>query len=450
MNNNKNIIILVAILAVLLIVGGTCFGLVWINNSKNIIESSINNTMDVIGEEFEKAKEEVNNIEEKTVIANLNAKFNLDLSDNVLTTEKLKTLQTKLNKTNLNIDIKMNQTQKLIQMVLDLAVENNDLINIDAVIDDNKGYVKFKDVFDDYVQTELTEDTSYVYEGVDIYDDIDVIYKVVDPVIRKEIMKGQVEKTQEEIDVNGEKVKVNKHTLTLDTKLANQMGIAVLESVKANENAIESLVNISQAMGNSITKEELLEDINNEIENINTDLENLTEEENEMLYFSIYTKGIIPKVVQYSLLDKLNEGFTLKIKEDDKYSLDFAYEGNGIITIEGTCKKEEVDLTYKMVKEDEYEFTGKLVFRSENTENKNETKEHVEFSINTGDDLIGNIGIILDCTTNITEESLSVDVSNSITEDEIPIDVMNKFETKLLQILLAFGLTIEDIGMLGM
>lgn len=450
MNNKKNIIILVAILAVLLIVGGTCFGLVWINNSKNIIESSINNTMDVIGEEFEKAKEEVNNIEEKTVIANLNAKFNLDLSDNVLTTEKLKTLQTKLNKTNLNIDIKMNQTQKLIQMVLDLAVENNDLINIDAVIDDNKGYVKFKDVFDDYVQTELTEDTSYVYEGVDIYDDIDVIYKVVDPVIRKEIMKGQVEKTQEEIDVNGEKVKVNKHTLTLDTKLANQMGIAVLESVKANENAIESLVNISQAMGNSITKEELLEDINNEIENINTDLENLTEEENEMLYFSIYTKGIIPKVVQYSLLDKLNEGFTLKIKEDDKYSLNFVYEEKEMLTIEGTYKKEEVDLTYKMVVKDEYEFTGKLLFRSENTENKNETKEHVEFSINTGDDLIGNIGIILDCTTNITEESLSVDVSNSITEDEIPIDVMNKFQTKLLQILLAFGLTIEDIGMLGM
>ncbi len=462
MNNKRNLLIILVIVLVLLIVALSGI-VVFAGNSRNIIKSSVNNTMDLIADALNDAKKEMKDVEEKTVSATADVKLDLDLSDNILSNQELKDLQAKLNKTSLKIDTKINQKQKVATMILNLLIEDKELINLDFILDDKIAYIKSKDIIEDYIKVDIQEiydeknsltdqelnislELDDMFERYsDVYEELDYIFDLVDPVIRKEIMKGQIEKSKDEIEINGETIKVNKHTIFIDELLISNVSLKVLETIKEDDKALENLISILEKTQTEITKDELLDTINDEIDSLKEDIEDLKdEEETEGTYFSVYTKGIIPKVVQYAIYNPEDEEeamIKLVVNSKDNYSFEFIVDGEKLITAEGLINEKEADLKYN-ISSNGYNLKGKIVYKEEKS-----NKSHLEFTLDTGDDLLGSIGIIIDSTNDKSKKDIEYDVSNATTIDDISEDelmeIYQKFEEKLTEVLEAYDLNEE-------
>ncbi|MBE5821463.1 MAG: hypothetical protein E7311_02605 [Clostridiales bacterium] len=451
------IVVLVVILLVM-VIGG----------SKNIYVKYFDEATKLIDKAFDEASAVTDKDASKIGLSG-KASIELDLNDELLD-EETKKLHDVANGLEFNYEIKMDQEEKFIGILLSALKDSEELINAELVAIDDTGYVKVKDILDKYYEVELDEAVEFETdtEQLEIIDDIEIIYEIGKKEIRKQLNSDIITKENDEIRINGEKVKVKKHTLTITEEVAYETALAILDKIVNKEEALQAMTNIMNMESYyEMEIEEVEEELTSTMDMLKEELDALKEkdedDEDEYDYYSsefvinVYTKGknIVKAEMGSVYDDEFEAEITLKIteKEDKKveYVLIDSYDDevlkvtvqdNGkdsynvemempeediVLTFAGVITDEKIDGTYEVKVTDYYsdeteEVKGNIFIESK----KNSAT--IKFSVEA--DELGKVGINLEM--NEIDKFDIPDVSDSTTtidEDEVMEKAMNKLES---------------------
>lgn len=457
-DNKKKLFILGGIIAAIVVLVIILLVMVF-GGSKNIYVKYFDEATKIVDKAFDEASKVTDKDASKIGVSG-KASVELDLNDDLLDAETKK-IQEIANGLEFTYDIKMDQEEKFIGLALAALKDSEELINAELVAIDDKGYVKVKDVLDKYYEVELDEAVEFETdtEQLEIIDDVEILYEIAKKEIREQLEKN-VTKESDEIRVNGEKVKVKKHSLVITQEVALETSLAILDKIVNKEEALQAMTNIyNMDSYYEMDIEEVEEELTSTLDMLKDELDSLREnEENEYsseFVINIYTKGknivkaemgeisddefeaeITIKVtekedkkVEYALEDSYGDEVlkvTVQDKGKDAYNVEVKMPEEDIkITFDGILTDEKIDGTYEIEVTDYYDDTqsikGTIVIESK------KDSATIKFSIEA--DELGKVGINLEMNT--IDKFDIPDVSDStskIDEVEIQEKLMDKLE----------------------
>lgn len=257
----------------------------------------------------------------------------------------------------------------LINENLEVIYNNEDFINANIIMQDEKMYIALKDWLDKYIEIPLEEDDvseiKNFTNNLEILD-LDLLVDVIKEEFIKKLQKQEYTKESTNLYLDGKETKVTKSSLKLSEEQAVTFIKELLENLKQNEN-------FKNALG--VYKEEIIESIDEILENVPTE----GFDEDTKICFSIYTKGLFNKIVAVDFteetLDGTTEGIEFIKRSEEKYELNI-YENDGemrteLIKVIIDNKKENKNkgtmLISIMSGEETIEFTYKYEVKNEET-----------------------------------------------------------------------------------
>ncbi|MBE6138686.1 MAG: zinc ribbon domain-containing protein [Firmicutes bacterium] len=262
------------------------------------------------------------------------------------------TIQSLLNDMFINIGYEIDYKGKTSLVSFNTKYDNGKLLDADVYLKNNKGYVLLDGLYDKYISVDL-ENTDSIYDNAGDTDSQKTLFLEVKNAITKSLKSEYFEKSNTEIVVGAEKVKVAKNSLVVNSEMLKD----ILNILKENDNFLESAANVS-----NITKQEVIEQLEDILDELN--------DKDNYLTISVYTKGLVNDVVAVEFATK-SETVTATSVANNQFKFDFIGEEDkfsGVITLTTKNKQTVIDLEIKDVKD---ETMMELILGVENEYNVN-------------------------------------------------------------------------------
>ncbi len=467
--NKKTIIkvLIVVIIALALFAGY----IVLVNNPTFKIKSAVRyifKETDSILQLAEKSSISNSIFENKTEVTNrMTAK--VSLSDDVknLIGPVSKSIEDLVNNSIIETNIKSDIPNKYSDVELNYSY-NNEKIKANAYLDNNEIYVLIKDYFDKYIKVTDEKVLQDAVKEVKV-DEIRYLVDVLKNSIVDSVSYGTISDSKVLIDIDEEKISVNKTTLTIDTKFTNQVTTILLNKILMDNKAKDIIIKLSgsETYPNVTALEDDIRDQLLNIENTNYDNEVIGE-------YSLYTSGIFNKVVrnEFKSFDENNTVLqyttykTIKfdtqtsifenneliaqvnVKETspDNYDITSTYGKNMSMDVKGIISQSKVDVNYTLRVSGLNDIKGDLNIETRNI-SKSEINQSFTFRLNTPESY-GTINLTVDSTIKTIENITKPDFTNNvgyenITSTEIS-DIYTNFVNKNPELINAIGKIIGE------
>ncbi len=344
--------ILVAVIIVLMLFSGY---LVLINNStfkvKTAIKYIFNNANSSL-ELLQNSPVTSDLLKNKVEITNrLVAK--ITLSEDVIQSfgPVSKKIENFINSSTIETNIKSDATNNFMDIALNYKY-NNEIIATNAYIDNNEVYILLKNYFDKYIKLDskaVNVDKSFgnIVSGAKA-EDVIYLIEILEKSIVDSIDYGEISTSHAQIEIDEEKLNVNKTTLKIDTKLVNQISTIVLNKIIMDIKAKEILLKLLDSK--LYPDVSYLEDeIRKMVLSIQTSNYN-----NELLgEYSLYTSGVFNNIVrnEFKLLNSEETVIQYTTYKTDKFDSQFCiYTNNELMSqfnIKETTKDNyDISITY--------------------------------------------------------------------------------------------------------
>ncbi len=358
-SSKKTLRIVLLVLLILAIAGAVTFFAFNKVNSKpeKIFDKAVNQMFEESDKikEYKTASVELDiSAEVKTIGNNLNPE----------TATQIKMISAILKDANLHTEIQVDLEKKLFDWVIVAQYENKDVINLEAIIQDEKVYFYLKDLYEKYIEvpTEYLEDIDlgsiFQTSKVD-----EKLAKDVEKILKSKIENSELETEEVEIEVLGKDKKVNKSSMKLSVKELEDVCYDILDKVNEYQEDIE----IKEAIADM---QEVLKD---------------SEETENYMNIDIYSEKTGNNIVRVdiALVNKEDDEVILirAVKTDDK-----TWEIVFSINEDSTDVKDVTDMI-KIVLKEENENEGKISFTVMFEEEGMEATLNVKYKVEYNKDI---------------------------------------------------------------
>ena len=437
--------ILIPLLILILAAGATFAYFTIISSPQKVFERTISKTFDMVKEQQKKYNTVKSNVELSTSIDS----YNEDLKQiNEISKDSKISLETE---TDLNNAFFYNN--------LKIVNKEDNLLDAELILQDQKLYLAFKDWFDKYIELPLEEDeisdlTETLSKNATL--DITLAIETFKQELINEMSKQNFSKEKTIMTINGQNVKVTRNYLILTQEQQMIFIKELIERLKNNSS-------FQTALGDY--NEEIVNEMNEGINQIDELINNTNSQEidnNKKIVYSIYTSGLFGKIVAidlslmddqevYSGLEAIvygnakefnmytenqgNKDYTLKIKNNKQDGTN-----KGTITISTFDDGEEhaIVCNYEKngnqtrfnadieIEQNNYNISGVLI--------KNNNSYNGEIILTYKDSEYGSIGIKLSYQVNYNDELLKVNIgNNTVKMDEMTEEEQNELLTSVEQ-----------------
>lgn len=297
MRRNKLLFILIPVIIILLALLGGFIYLKVNSTPKKIFTGAINKAFEFL---------EVEEDEYTTV------KSKVELSGSIESeNDSVKEVKDILENSKIAINSEIDAKNLVVNENIQVVYNNENLINLDASVQDQKIYIALKDWLDKYIEVPVQEaDLLKINEVADNLSSIDanLLLKSVQEEFVKEIQKQEFVQEKVKVNLDGKETKVTKSSLKLSEEQAVTFVKEFLGNLKQNKN-------FQTATGDY--KDEIIEQISAVLEDLPTE----DFDQDTKICFSIYTKGMLNKFVAVD--------FTIEEEEKITAGIEFVKQNNG-------------------------------------------------------------------------------------------------------------------------
>lgn len=279
MKNKKLLFILIpVIIVVLALIAGIVF-LTLNGRPESIFKTAINTVFNT----FENSSEQYS-----TIKGTMNLTASMDTEN-----EELKTINSILEGASIGLNMEVDTANIVINENLNVVFNNENLIDAEIILQDQKGYVYIKEYLDKYL--EIPQENMEYSDLTAYYDKIATLdQNALIEAIREELIKSISSR-----EFTREKVEKRKASiLDLSQEDFSLLSKEILENLKQNEN-------FNNALGQC--KDDVLAVIDDMIE----DYEDSEYDESSRVIISIYTEGLLNKFA----------GFSIELKDEQDINL---------------------------------------------------------------------------------------------------------------------------------
>lgn len=282
---DKPIIIALIVLAVIAVITGIVLLVIILSQTPEKIW----------GTAIDRAFEITENVQSYDTIG---TKINLSLSTS---DEFLKT--TPLNGMNVDFDIKVDTKNKKGYISADLKSSGKNLIKLDSTIEKSKLYLYSADLYEKPFYLEMSNESGTV--DVSQYDFAKMLRIIKEEAKAQLLTEDVLSSSKEKITIDGKTISTKKYTISLTNKQADEKSRAMITNLSNNDEFLQCFGNNADKV-----KESLQKDLNEE----KTEVENL----NDVTTYSLYLKGINPKLKRAEFVSTTEEGF-IDVVSQTKY-----------------------------------------------------------------------------------------------------------------------------------
>lgn len=295
-----------------------------------------------------------------------------------------------INKTDIQLNTQIDTEAKELIVDLESKHDDEDLLNLQMYsnIDDKKTYMQFTNLLDKYIEVEDMDDEYYslmeeTLESQKMTNDEKLAFEKAMKIVKKELtdtIKSEYCSSQkEDITINGKNVKATKNIIKMNEEQFMMEFTTVIKNLKNNQEFLNCFEEEDEI-------KESLEDIE----------ESLTEAEindKSTIEISIYTQGLVAKVVKVSAI--------VKDEENDE-----------TVTMTVTKTEENTYSVEVSTSEDDEILKGTL-----NVEKKSDEEGTMKFGFNIPD--FGSVTLNIEYSQKFDEDIDEIDVEDSVTTDEL-------------------------------
>lgn len=370
MRKNKLLFILIPVIIILLALLGGFIYLKLNSNPKQIFTGAINKAFEFLEVEEDKYT---------TVKSKVELSGSIESED-----ESVKEVKDILESSKIAINSEIDAKNLVVNENIQVVYNNENLINLDASVQDQKIYIALKDWLDKYIEVPVQEaELLKINEVADNLSSIDanLLLKSVQEEFVKEIQKQEFVQEKVKLNLDGKETKVTKSSLKLSEEQAVTFVKEFLENLKQNENFQKSIG-------------ENREDVIKNIETLLGDFPTEDFDQSTEICFSIYTKGILNKFVAVD--------FTIEEEEKTTAGIEFV-------------KQNEGKYEFAMYQNDEEERTNLIKITLED-EKESKTKGTIKISAYFEDEVLDLI-----CKYELKDEQLTFELSTTIENVELAL-----------------------------
>ncbi len=371
----KNVLpIVLGIVAFILVIGAIAVGYYFLGKSSDkILVNAINDfSNEVVKVIDENVPDEMNLNRDISISGNLAFDTTMELEE----MNGLKNLE-------YGFQLDLSIPKEILKLSLALQEDSKEILNANAVYQDQKGYVIIPDVLSNPLKIEVSE--------VDFSDvpqfslKKDTYKKLVTDM--KDVLVSSIKKENIEENKNIKSTYHDKEVITdeliyhLDSENQKQINEKMREALKNNQEFIEMMANLF-----NIKEEKIRETLEEDIEYDNT----------EEVTISVVTTGAFHKVIaikieaedqQLTIVDynqkesiQLNDQLIEFVKENDKVKMTFDYNGS------------EFEIAYKVTKENESKINYDIDLKTKADEEEYNIKLNgsIDFNANIGKENVKN------------------------------------------------------------
>lgn len=384
----------------------------------------------------------------KPMILSSDLKFNIKVDDS-LGDSSTKKIIDEINKIKLNAVIGNDQKQKEMLMTIEALYDNKSLIDLGTYAKNEKMYLELKNLFDKYIEMPLENYDAYFTQKNINTSDIKYVLEKTKTAIVDNLEEKNFKKSKSTIKVEGKNIKTTKITYALSQESSKKLSKKAFSTLVKDKKYIEALASLSDTK-----KEQIKESFEEKIDELTEKIKSDDLDKDEVLLFSVYTKGLMGNVVGYEM--------TI-VSEDDKVIASY-YKGKSKDELKVTLSDEEIinasisdnkfvfDVTYndetinfevlkkEKSKKTTYSYTLTVSGLSINgdvivemiKENKDGT---YEANISISASFMGMIEMTISGNSKLEyKDKLDLpDVSNSISIDAMTEEDFNSIKTKFMQ-----------------
>lgn len=398
--DSKKIIVPIVVILIFLVALFAIYNFVFCN-SKSIFLRAINSEYQKLDDKLNKITNSDLNTMAKNKAIKANYTFDIDINaDDIVAGTNYEGLIDEINKLNFEMNTGVDNKNKKFSYNIKANYEQDNLINAFAYGQKEKIYIELKDLFDKYIEVPVKEyDT--IFESSENLEDSKYIVKTVKDSFLNNLNEKEFIKTSTKTDINGKNKAVKKITYSLNEKKSLILIKDILTELKENDKFIEKYANISNASKGKVKK-----DINQAIKKIKSDIKTATDNE-KTIEMSVYTEGLLNKVVKYEIRLLDDEEKTALTYSDYKdiitikaYSDDNVFTSKTVKTSKNTYKtkinmddfkivvnskitKERNSHKFTMTQKDnsDIEVTGEFVTTSKEIEKKKKYNGNLKFNL---------------------------------------------------------------------
>lgn len=365
-----------------------------------------------------------------------------------------------VNSSLISTEIKTDIKDEYVNVNLDY-VYNNDKISIETYTSDLDTYLRAKEYYDNFIKIgSISQKYSDVISSQITNDELSYIVDIIKKSIVDSIEDKNIKKTDDIIEIDEERIDVNKFIFEIDNAYINRMQIKLLEIIKTDEKACKIMYKLDK--NNYPDVNEFNKSLDLRIKKLNDEVD---EKDIVVAEYVVYTKGVFNETLRQELKMKDSKEFAFQYitykcsKFDENISI---YKDNEII-LESNIKKHSkdvYDISTKIGSDISFDIKGKInnsnldleyVIRTSglddikgslksnsNIVNNKEMKNDFDFKINTPE-TYGTLELTaktyFKVVDNISKVSFKDSVPvNNITNEEM-INILEKFESKNNKIL---------------
>lgn len=453
---NKKIIIKVLILIIVLLVALAGY-IVLVNNPNFKIKAAVKYIFNEVDSAIDLSQNSaIANafLENKTEITNrLTAK--LSLSDDIITQigPVGKNIEDLINASAIETNIKSDVPNKYSDIAMSYSY-NNERITANAYIDKSQLYVLIKDYLDKYIKIEEQQSAQKIMSTVSAQE-IRYLLDISKKSIVDAVSYGQITTSKVEIDIDEEKIPVNKTTLTIDKKFTNQVTTILLNKILMDDKAKEIILKLvdSEVCPNIAALED---DIRDQLLNIES-----TTYDNEVLAeYSLYTSGIFNNIVrnevkafaydntvlQYTTYktekfdtqisiysnNELMSQINIKETSENNYDTSATLGQDMSMDVKGIISDSKVDVNYTVRISGMDDLKGDLNIETRNI-SKNEINQTFTIRLDTPESY-GTANLTVESTLKIIDSITKPDFTNSVKLESLTtkqlMDIYMNFQSK--------------------
>lgn len=385
--------------------------------------------IDSITKFYTSAKEKMNGTKGNNILSNplvgINGEVKINLKSNEESLKEFKNFY-------ISYDYKEDKDKKRSSFNIDSSINSSKFLEIVGLTKNDKMYINFKNLIDKFYHMN--------YEFISLLkanNPSDTIYitDILKDSIISNITNDYFEKGSAEIKVNGKNVKTIKHTLNINNKLVNKIGLDTLEKIKKDGKALNI---IGKSYG--IKNDEVVSKINEMIKDI---------KEDDTTYnykYNIYVKNFVQTVKQELVIEDVIVSFyeygntkEISISVSSFEMIDIKIDTNkktidgniSTIKISGKYNENSTNINLSGMGQ-----TVDLEIKTEENISDEEYKNNIEAKIDVknGDIEYFTLGINIKSTLSKIEKIDNADVTKSIDIENIPESDMEKIMTKLMEL----------------
>ncbi len=328
--SKKGIVTIVIVIAVILTLAFSVYKF-YFGNSKKIITSSMDSLSGRLESFLKDNNDDYDYGENYTATSKLTIDASSEILDTLATTapeyEMYNNIIKNLKKLDTSIITSQSKKDKKMLMKIDSKLQDEDIININYLVQNNKQYYLIKGLFDNYVDGGENKYFENLEESASTIEDMQYVYDLALESLKKNLKDDYFTNENEKIKVNEKDVNARKVILTIDNKAAKELAQAILKDLKKSKKATKILEKV-----NSNFKDAKVED----------DTEIFGDGE-KICYIAYVDKLTYKNLMQKIEVHNSNESFAIAHEETnnkDQDSLNI-YENDNLIGIINVKEKKD-------------------------------------------------------------------------------------------------------------